>query len=124
MGLFLECLNSVDSQMEFRAKYCTVFFVALNESDCDLLADDLPLSLLSNQGEPIETMSNFNKPSVSFCIPSTCSASDLRSAVAQGVRDLSLVSITSEDYCYTLDKIRDDKEFDFGAIITWYLIII
>ena len=114
MGLFLECLNSIEGGKsdQFKAKYCTVFFdsyygMLTNESHTDC------------EGEPVKTMSNFNKASVSFCIPSTCSASDLRTAVAHSVRHLSLISITSEDYCYTQDKIRADKQFDIGAIITW-----
>ena len=63
-------------------------------------------------------MGQFAKSSVGFCIPSTCTARDIRSAVSQRV-GVSLVSITSEDYCYTQDKIIANNQFDIGATITW-----
>ena len=73
-------------------------------------------------GQPIENMSNFVKSSAAFCIPSSCSAEDLRSAVAHRLRHFSLVSITSEDFCYTRDKIKADSKFGIGGIFTWYVV--
>ena len=132
MGLFDQCLAAVDPRREsdmsvaFQAKYCTVFFDDYQEMDMPVsnLEDDSVAALnesvvrLFNEGEPVENVSNFVKSSVSFCIPSTCSARELRSAVARRVRDFSLVAITNEDYCYTQEKIRDDGKFDTGAIVT------
>ena len=63
-------------------------------------------------------------PSVSFCIPSSCTAGDLSSAVAHRLHHqfnhFSLASVTSEDFCYTKDKIRSDSQFGIGGIITSY----
>ena len=115
MGLFDECLAAVDPIRDkdiissFEAKYCTIFFHQQQGE------------MTSNEGEPVDNMSNFVIPSVAFCIPSTCSARELRSAMASRVRHLSLVSITSEDYCYTRDKIRSQNKFGTGEIATRYI---
>ena len=129
MGLFDQCLTAVDPRREsdftitFKGKYCTIFFDDHQEQSFDndsgaSAFNNESITNLSNEAEPVEHVSNFVKPSVSFCIPSSCSARDLRSAVAQRVRDWSLVAITSEDYCYTQDKIRANSGFDTGAIVT------
>ena len=132
MGLFDQCLAAVDPRREsdftitFQGKYCTVFFdddhhIAIDTAQLDDgsgTAFNESIARLSNEAEPVENVSNFVKPSVSFCIPSSCSARHLRSAVAQRVRDWSLVASTSEDFCYTKDKIRTDSTFDTGAIVT------
>ena len=112
-GLFDECLLSTDDRNDddasFQGQYCTVFF--------DLKPPDV--ASLNNEAEPMKDMGNFAKSSVGFCIPSTCTARDLRTAVAQRV-GVSLVSITSEDYCYTQDKIRKiNSQFDTAATVTW-----
>ena len=108
-GLFDECLSVRSDDIDFRGQYCSVFFdlkpTPLNENEMDSNSD---------VGEPYTYMSNFRMPSISFCLPSTCSARDLRSAVAQlvGHRNIDgtnykLVTISSEDYCYSQDKIND-----------------
>ena len=123
MGLFDECLNAFDrlddgeTAPSFEAKYCTVFFDNQQQQDID--------NESLNEAEPVENMSNFVKPSVAFCIPSSCTASDLRSAVAHRFRHRlhlpSLVSVTSEDFCYTRDKIKADSKFGIGGICTMYV---
>ena len=113
LGLFDVCLSITDG-VSFQGKYCTVFF--------DL--KPAPFSA-SRESEPYEYMSNFRMPSVSFCIPSTCSARDLRSAVAQllnGHRvikgeNFSLVAITNENYCYTQGS---EMKFDILFTSTLY----
>ena len=113
-GLFDECLSVVTDGVDFDGQYCSVFFdlklVSSVESDVDEE---------SNEGEPYTHMSNFRMPSIGFCLPSTCSARDLRSAVAQlvGFRSINgtnhqVVTISSEDYCYSEDKTKKIK-FDF-----------
>ena len=112
-GLFDECLLSIDDDVNsFQGQYCTVFF------DLKPL-EQQSVNLNNDEAEPMEEMGNFAKSSVGFCIPSTCTARDLRSAVAQRV-GVSLVSITNEDYCYTQDKIRINSQFDTAATVTWY----
>ena len=115
MGLYDECLTAVDPHRDnvtFQTKYCTVFFArqtiyALN-------------NYTTTEGEPFEYMSNFVNPSVAFCIPSSCSARELRSAVSHRIRHLPLVSLSSENFCYSRDKIQSNQSFDTGAIITRY----
>ena len=109
MGLFDECIAV--NTASFQAKYCTVFFhqnkmKIINQSETQ--GQDINNS--NNQGEILKNMSNFVKPSVALCVPSTCSAGELRSAVANRIRHLSLVSVTSEDFCYTQEKIKADKK--------------
>ena len=124
MGMFDECIAVVNPS--FQGKYCTVFFhqnkmKIINQSE----TEEQDINNSNNQGEPVENMSNFVKPSVAFCIPSSCTASDLRSAVANRLRHRlnlpSLVSVTSEDFCYTRDKIKADSKFGIGGIFTMYL---
>ena len=112
MGLFDECIAV--NTASFQAKYCTVFF----DSHQTMTPNK------NNDSVLLENMSNFVKSSVAFCIPSSCTADELRSAVAHRLathRRLSLLSpIASEDFCYTQNRIKDDKTFTTGAIITWY----
>ena len=125
MGLFGECLAAIDPIRDtgiigsFNAKYCTVFFhpkPTINNSSASSGKEGEILT--KNEGEPLNNTSNFAYPSVAFCIPSTCNARELRSAVANRVRHLSLVSVTSEDFCYTAEKIENNKTFSYGAILT------
>lgn len=65
-------------------------------------------------------------PSVDFCIPSSCSVDDFRSAIAQliGSRVIgnttkdgefyytSMVAVTDENYCYTKQKITASQNLD------------
>ena len=121
MGLFGECLAAIDPIRDtdiigsFNAKYCTVFFhpkptVASGGEERGIFT--------TNEGEPLNDTSNFVYPSVAFCIPSTCNARELRSAVANRVRHLSLVSVTSEDFCYSAEKNETNRTFSYGAIFT------
>ncbi|KAI9551728.1 hypothetical protein GHT06_022064 [Daphnia sinensis] len=107
-GLFDGCLSVQSDRVSFKGQYCTVFFglepVVEEES-----LDDIPDS-------DVENIYYYQKPSVGFCLPSTCTASDLRTAVAQQVghrvskgKNFSIVAIASEDYCYTEEKIHNRK---------------
>ena len=124
MGLFGECLAAVDPIRDsgiigsFKAKYCTVFFHQKQPPNNSSVGGEGQEMMSSNEGEPLNNTSNFVYPSVAFCIPSTCSARELRSAVANRVRHLSLVSVTSEDFCYTAEKIETNRTFSYGAIST------
>ena len=121
MGMFDECLAAIDpnrdSNVTFQSKYCTVFF-----DDHQQTIGIENNTSTSMEGEPFEFMSNFVKPSAAFCIPSSCSARELRSAVAYRIRHLPLISRSSENFCYTKDTIKSStaQTFDAGAIITRY----
>jgi hypothetical protein len=108
-GLFDECLSVQPDGVPFQGQYCTVFF-GLKPQEKENSQRDLNDS---EKEEINENMSNFQKPSVGFCLPSTCSSSDLRSAVAQLVghrvikeKNFSIVAISDEKYCFTREKIH------------------
>jgi hypothetical protein len=119
-GLFDECLSVQPDEIPFQGHYCTVFF-GLKPSHQE--------ESVRNSGfiedEPYEHISNFQKPSVGFCLPSTCSASDLKSAVSQLVgfrtikeKNFSIVAISNENYCYTQEKIHVSRTtFDYPTIV-------
>ena len=120
-GLFDECLSVVTDGVDFGGQYCTVFFDLKFISPVESNVDGE-----SHEGEPYTHMSNFRMPSVGFCLPSTCTARDLRSAVAQLVEFRSIngmnhkvVTISSEDYCYSEDKTKKIK-FDILTTIVLY----
>ena len=126
MGLFDECLAAIDSNddnVSFQAKYCTVFFNTHKPNEQTSQESEL---LYSDEKRDLFDYSyTFVKPSVSFCIPSTCGAQDLRSAISHLVRNLSVVPISTEDYCHTRESIKvGNRTFNTGAIITWYTSII
>jgi hypothetical protein len=64
-------------------------------------------------------MFTYHKPTVGFCLPSTCTADDLNSAVSQLLgfrivngRNFSVVPISDENYCYSKEKIQASGRFD------------
>ncbi|XP_046631169.1 nose resistant to fluoxetine protein 6-like isoform X3 [Daphnia pulicaria] len=115
-GLFDECLSVQSEGVPFQGQYCTVFFgLKLIDQEESALGHRNDTNSL-NEEEPNEHISNFQKPSVSFCLPSTCTAGDLRSAVAQLVgfrvinqNNYSIVTISSDNYCYTEEKIHASR---------------
>ena len=63
MGMFDECIAVVNPS--FQGKYCTVFLhqnkmKIINQSE----TEEQDINNSNNQGEPVENMSNFVKPSV------------------------------------------------------------
>jgi len=123
-GLFDECLSVESDEVPFQGQYCTVFFgLKQTHPDESVSKNDAIVE------KPNEHISNFQKPSVGFCLPSTCSASDLRSAVAQLVgsrvikeKKFSVVAISGENYCYTQEKINASKAtFDYLTLAVLYV---
>ncbi|XP_057379360.1 nose resistant to fluoxetine protein 6-like [Daphnia carinata] len=119
-GLFDGCVSVQSDGIPFQGQYCTVFF-GLKQVDSGGISNSVENW---KEEEPIEKSSNFLKPSVGFCLPSTCSARDLRSAVAQQVgyrvsngKNFSIVATSSEDYCYTQEKILANGTIDNLALI-------
>jgi len=129
MGMFDECLDAVDPIRDkdligsFQGKYCTVFF---NQRQKSGPSDSYQAQEInSNNQEPLfhNFVPNFIKPSVAFCIPSTCSGDELRSAVTHHVRHLLLVAVTNEDFCHTHTKIKAERTFGTGSILTRYIFL-
>ena len=148
-GLFEECLSSqgLGQNFSFKGQYCTVYFSvedvtedeleqSSNKSSRNWLAIHQWEQLLFNGPKlknPKERNGDLNTafgflPSVGICIPSSCSALDFRSAVAQLVGHSSIanstkedsdqliyksvVTTTDEDYCFTQVKIDSSPSFD------------
>ncbi len=112
-GLFDECLTVQSDGVSFQGKYCTVFF------GLQAVEDKSNQEHNFNAEKEKETVHNNQMPSVSFCLPSTCSADDLNSAVAQLLgsrvikgRNFSVIAIANENDCYTEEKVQANSRFD------------
>ena len=157
LGLFDECLTvGSGSEMPFEGKYCTVFFDSalvmpweLEETKTiknNLDGNEMQrnnwvgilqgLELLYNGPRLKEPKVRDSDPNsknliaLDYCIPSTCTAEDFRSSVAQlvGSRVIgnttyddnfyytSMVTINDENYCYTTEKIHAPPKYN-GADI-------
>ncbi len=126
LGFFDECVSIHPSDVPFQGQYCTVFFDLTSVLKRQNYENQNPAIYESSdkEGEPKNHISNFLMPSIGFCLPSTCSARELRYAVAQriGYRlienvNFSLVAIANESYCYTNDKLSAHSiKFDNIAI--------
>lgn len=62
---------------------------------------------------------------IGFCLPSTCSATDLQSAVAQKVgratievpNSFSVATIADETYCFTREKVASESALDWPSTV-------
>ena len=156
-GLFDECIEARASwnNTEFRGQYCTVFFrmekMLPEELEENNPATDenkrnnwksilrfLPWAydgpiLKEPKARDVDYYSRY-LPSMDYCIPSSCSAEDFRSSIAQlvGSRTIgnstydgvmyynSKVTLTDERYCYTQEKIEAAPNFDGPDIAFMY----
>lgn len=127
-GLFDECL-AIRTPLQFYGQYCTVFFKAAlvdeelletpsqMESRSSNLLTLLKLlgMLIPPSGSVVPKLAEadvitYAFPSISFCLPSSCSAQDLGQSVAElvgsyAIGNYSIVTVSDEHYCF-----RDDKE--------------
>lgn len=124
-GLFDECISIQPGKVPFQGKYCSIFFDLRTFDGLSPGSDTLRKPV---EEEPLETVSYFQMASASFCIPSTCSAHDLRSAVAQRIghrfdsqMNYSVVTISNEDYCFTKEKIDSTRKLEGLSIIPMYV---
>jgi hypothetical protein len=122
-GLFDECLAV--KAPGFNGQYCSVFFKPTVIDQSEILPPESHKSyhegrsnfitifqLLGFSGsdriEPKLSVADpytYILPSVSFCLPSSCSADDLGQAVAEligsyVIANYSLVTVTDEQYCF------------------------
>lgn len=136
-GLFDECLAVRAESNRYRGRYCTIFFKPEPVAGWEILNDELivdneridasasifeVLNLVfgssatnnsRNRVEPKLSGSDamaFILPSLSLCIPSSCSASDLGQSLANiigsyVIGNQSIVTIADENYCYTEDNL-------------------
>ena len=159
-GLFDERIEAKAfwNNTEFRGQYCTVFFcskkVLPEELEENNLAMDenkrknwmsilqfLPWAynspiLKEPKARDVDYYSRY-LATMDYCIPSSCSAEDFRSSIAQlvGSRTMgnstndgviyydSKVTLTDERYCYAQEKIEAAPNFDGPDIAVMYHII-
>lgn len=141
-GLFDEC-QAVRAPV-FNGKYCSVYFKPELVDQSEIIPPPPPsyeeqgrgnfitifqilgiLGQLSGAGRVEPKLAGINSgtyilPSISFCLPSSCSSGDLGQAVAQLVGsyvigNYSIATVTDEQYCFT-DHV-DPPSFD-GPDIT------
>lgn len=130
-GLFDECQTIRSDPYRFRGKYCTIFFklMLLDQSEIensvtenDVTSPALAI-LRSLYGASTGTVkiqpklsladgytTGLNFPSLSVCLPSSCSASDLGQSIAEVIgsyvigNNQSIVTIADENFCFTDDQ--------------------
>ena len=126
VGLFDECKAVRAEEHDFVGRYCNVN-VGLRQLDNSTtstlsfvnISDEqyMPLIMsLINGGtddeiEPIVDMARpttLGYPSMSFCVPSSCTAFDLRTAVAELIGSFAL-SVPGEEEKYSLVTYLDDR---------------
>ena len=135
-GLFDECLAV--RAPNFDGQYCTVFLnpQRVNESEIieqsteedgrsNLITIAQLLGQIAGTGQVKPKVSradpeSYILPSISFCLPSSCSAADLGEAVAELIGSYiifnnSIVTVADENYCFK--NSTDPVKFD-GADIT------
>ncbi|XP_057365085.1 nose resistant to fluoxetine protein 6-like [Daphnia carinata] len=150
-GLFDECLAVRGPN--FTGQYCTAYFKAAPVTESDIIYQDMSTNLDDNEDveqrsanlvtllqllgilsssagrvEPKIAQADvlaYAFPSISFCLPSSCSADDLGHAVAELVgsyiiSNYSLVTVTDEVYCFTDHE--DPPSFD-GPDITVIVVL-
>lgn len=150
-GLFDECLAiRGPKESGFKGKYCTIFFSTTTVDPSEVL----PISpidgkanlvtifelinqilggmvLQSGRVEPKTSKAGFSSylfPSISFCLPSSCSADDLGQSVAQLVGTFlisedpftSILTTADDGYCFTDDPVG--PSFDGPEIAVLYVI--
>lgn len=136
-GLFDECLAiRGPKEAGFKGKYCTVFLSTTTVDPSEVL----PISPMDGKANIVTIFQLINQilggmiiqagrvepktseaedytyllPSVSLCLPSSCSADDLGQSVAQLVGTFiiggdpltSILTTTDEEYCFTDDSVR------------------
>lgn len=159
LGLFDECLSvGYWAEMPFHGQYCTAFFdsaLVMPWESWKRLVQPRKIQRIMRCSETIgwgfckawellyngprlkepkvrsSDLNSKNLMALEYCIPSWCSAQDLRSSVAQlvGSRVIgnttydgnfyytSMVTINDENYCYTTEKIHAPPKYN-GADIT------
>lgn len=135
-GLFDECLTIHSVPKRVRGQYCTVFFktYTVDPSDIEYLpaVKALPSSITAITNTLMELFGSsiannmtvkpkvsraniwtlyYNYPSMSLCLPSSCSASDLGESMANLIgkfiiSNQSIVTISDDSFCFSDDHVQ------------------
>lgn len=117
LGLFDQCLSVQAEGGSFNGQYCSAFFetapiLSDDEIDDEGILKEPKLKRVTPPKHYFDSLPS-KDGLVSFCLPSTCTASDLGSALGQWVgrtpigpgNNMSIVTITDDRYCFTREKI-------------------
>ncbi|XP_057379363.1 nose resistant to fluoxetine protein 6-like isoform X1 [Daphnia carinata] len=122
-GLFDDCISVRSDPIAFHGQYCTVFF-GLKPVTNDQSVDDHETTSSDDYWTSQENVYDSAKPAVGFCLPSSCTAKDLRSAISQRVgyrvtkgANFSITVLASENNCYTQEKINSTTFDTFTRIV-------
>lgn len=124
MGLFDQCLavRAVTETTEFRGKYCSVYFQVkpMLQATASLPAHEIRVEDVSRPTSTYDPIRMHNAALFGFCIPSSCSAQDLRSALANQLGNNGSIPVhsilisTDDNHCHTDIK---ERPIDTASII-------
>lgn len=155
LGLFDQCISSGSQTEEIKGQYCSIFIKA-QPLQKPYSLEDFNINGKSETGLELKTprmsvakrQKNYHTPVnqadvvVGLCLPSSCSAQDVRNAVAQMIGRntfhlvrkthesddannqkllYSLLSSTHDDFCYTKSKILEAGSHDGLSIAFMYI---
>lgn len=129
-GLFDQCIATSSPSGKIRGQYCSVFLSArpllMQHDDNSLLIEPKISSAERQQLFRTLVPVNATNSIIGFCLPSSCSAKDLQTAVAHKIgrttiqtknRDgtvtvQSVVTINHDRFCHSQNKIQDQHALD------------
>lgn len=127
-GLFDQCI-SID-QNEFQGQYCTIFFEVEPVTEEELREDGKRKKtpkIKNNISQSLKFPDSVSSMvgTIEFCLPSSCTAQDLKIAVSQivGVNNIgpgnnySVVTIGNDNYCHSREKIASSLNLKEPAIL-------
>jgi len=144
-GQFDQCISSKSTSGDFEGQFCSIFLSTLPVTP-SLLANKSPKSykqsvideeIFKNPRMTVETKKQnifaHDNPTdliIGFCLPSSCSAHDLQTAIAQRIGRntfrlanqpensslYSLATATHERYCHTENKMKEESTYDWLSI--------
>lgn len=131
-GLFDQCIATSSPSGRIRGQYCSVFLSAqplLQNDDGSSLLNEPKVTLAERQLH-ISVPANTANSIIGFCLPSSCSALDLQTAVAHKIGRTtfrtknkngtvtlkSIVTSSHDRFCHSQLKIQDQHALDGTCI--------
>lgn len=121
-GLFDQCISTSSPSGRIRGQYCSVFLSSQPHNGS--LLTEPKVELAERQMHPLVSV-NVADLIIGFCVPSSCSAKDLQTAIAHRIgrttfqkRNLlhSIVTSNHDRFCHTEIKIQNQSALDSTCI--------
>ena len=137
-GLFDQCIATSSPSGRIRGQYCSVFLSAqpLQHHDNNgLLSNEPKVTFAEKQIHILTPAVTAADSIISFCLPSSCSAKDLQTAIAYKIGRTtfrkknknngtvtvhSVVTSSHERFCHSYATIRDQHALDATSIAFMY----